>query len=99
MSAEARQVDTDTRVLHVVRLKRGLSTDHPLRADELRMIAAWLKERNQLKVPVAVKTFFVSERRRPLHRSTVNLLLEKGAKRLEAQKEHWFSETLQYHFR
>jgi type 1 fimbriae regulatory protein FimB len=71
------QVDTDTRVLHVVRLKRGLSTDHPLRADELRAISAWLKERDRLNVPAAIRTFFVSERRRPLHRSTVNLLLEK----------------------
>jgi type 1 fimbriae regulatory protein FimB len=64
-------------VLHVHRLKHGLSTDHPLRADELRAIAAWLKERDRLKVPITVKTFFVSERRRPLHRSTVNLLLAK----------------------
>src|ERR1700736_4794172 len=30
------QVDTESRVLHVKRLKRGLSTTHPLRADELR---------------------------------------------------------------
>jgi integrase len=28
------QVDADSRALHVVRLKHGLSTDHPLRADE-----------------------------------------------------------------
>ena len=27
------QVDIDSRVLHVHRLKHGLSTDHPLRAD------------------------------------------------------------------
>jgi type 1 fimbriae regulatory protein FimB len=30
-----------------------------------------------MKVPAAVKAFFVSARRRPLHRSSVNLLLEK----------------------
>jgi type 1 fimbriae regulatory protein FimB len=71
------QVDADSRVLHVIRLKHGLSTDHPLRAEELRAIAAWLKERARMKVPAGVKTFFVSEQRRPLHRSTVNLLLEK----------------------
>jgi type 1 fimbriae regulatory protein FimB len=71
------QVDADSRVLHVLRLKHGLSTDHPLRTDELRTISAWLKERARMKVPAAVKTFFVSERRRPLHRSTVNLLLDK----------------------
>ena len=41
------QVDADSRVLHVHRLKNGLSTDHPLRADELRAIAGWLKVRGQ----------------------------------------------------
>jgi type 1 fimbriae regulatory protein FimB len=69
------QVDIDSRVLHVKRLKGGLLTTHPLRADELRAIAAWLKERGRLKP--AGKTFFVSEQRTPLHRSTVNLALQK----------------------
>jgi type 1 fimbriae regulatory protein FimB len=71
------QVDADSRILHVIRLKHGLSTDHPLRADELRAIAAWLKNRPRMKVPASVRTFFVSEQRKPLHRSTVNLLLQK----------------------
>jgi type 1 fimbriae regulatory protein FimB len=70
-------VDLDSRVLHVLRLKNGLSTDHPLRGEELRAIADWLKERDRMKPLPAVKTFFISERRRPLHRSTVNLLLAK----------------------
>lgn len=69
------QVDIDSRVLHVARLKGGLSTTHPLRGDELRAISVWLKERSRLKPPG--KTFFVSEQRKPLHRSTVNLLLKK----------------------
>lgn len=69
------QVDTESRVLHVARLKRGLSTTHPLRLDELRAIGAWLKERARMK-PTG-KTFFVSKQRQPLHRSTVNLLLQK----------------------
>jgi hypothetical protein len=30
------QVDTESRVLHVKRLKEGLSTTHPLRGDEIR---------------------------------------------------------------
>src|SRR5947209_15248392 len=54
------QVDTESRVLHVSRLKGGLSTTHPLRTDELRMISAWLKERARMKPPAAVKTFFIS---------------------------------------
>jgi type 1 fimbriae regulatory protein FimB len=69
------QVDTESRVLHVARLKRGLSTTQPLRSDELRAIGAWLKERARMKP--SGKTFFVSEQRKPLHRSTVNLLLQK----------------------
>ena len=32
------QVDTESRVLHVKRLKDGLSTTHPPRGDELRAI-------------------------------------------------------------
>jgi type 1 fimbriae regulatory protein FimB len=71
------QVDPESRVIRVVRLKRGLSTTHPLRVDELRTINAWLKVRASTKVPTNVKTFFVSGQRKPLHRSTVNLLLGK----------------------
>ena len=66
-------------MLHVARLKGGLSTTQPLRGDELRATAAWLKERTRMKVPDTAKTFFLSEQRKPLHRSTVNLLLEKYA--------------------
>jgi len=71
------QVDADSRFIHVLRLKHGLSTTHPLRAEELRAIGAWLKERVRMNVPATVNTFFVSEQRKPLHRSTVNLLLQK----------------------
>lgn len=70
------QVDTEGRLLHITRLKRGLSTTQPLRADELRAVAAWLKVRAKMKLPADVKTFFVSEQRKPLHRSTVNLALK-----------------------
>src|SRR6266567_8631403 len=69
------QVDTESRVLHVARLKGGLSTTQPLRSDELRAIGAWLKERARMK-PTG-KTLFVSEQRKALHRSTVNLVLLK----------------------
>src|ERR1039457_4118138 len=74
------QVDSESRVLHVRRLKGGLSTTQPLRSDELRAIGAWLKDRARRKVRASVKAFFVSERRKPLHRSTVNLLLRTYSK-------------------
>ena len=72
------QVDTESRVLHVARLKGGLSTTQPLRSDELRAISAWLKERARMK-PIG-KAFFVSEQRKQLHRSTVNLLMQTYSK-------------------
>src|SRR5213594_3405461 len=67
------QVDVESRVLHVVRLKQGLSTTHPLRSDELRAIKAWLIERARMQ-PETV-AFFVSERRSPLSRKTAWLLI------------------------
>jgi type 1 fimbriae regulatory protein FimB len=51
------QVNVESRVLHVARLKRGLSTTQPLRTDELRAIAAWLKVRAKLKP--ASSRFFI----------------------------------------
>ena len=52
-----------------------LSTTHPLRGDEIRAIKAWLVERARMKAPG--RSFFLSEQRKPLHRSTVNLMLLK----------------------
>ena len=68
------QVDTKGKILHITRLKGGFSTTHPLRGDELKSIGAWLKQRARMQ-PTG-KTFFVSEQRRPLHRSTVNFALK-----------------------
>ncbi len=49
-----------------------------MRGDELKAIGAWLKQRTRMK-PTG-KNFFVSEQRKPLHRSTVNLILDKCSK-------------------
>ncbi len=73
------QVDTDSRVLHVARLKQGLSTTHPLRRDELRVIKAWLAVRTAME-PEG-ETFFLSERRRPLSRKTVCALIRRYGER------------------
>ena len=61
------QVDVESRVLHVTRLKKGLSTTHPLRGDELRTIKTWLAERARMKPET--DAFFISERRDPLSRT------------------------------
>ena len=65
----------ESRVLQDARLKGGLSTTHPLRGDEIGANKAWLVERTRMKAPG--RRFFLSEQRKPLHRSTVNLALRK----------------------
>jgi type 1 fimbriae regulatory protein FimB len=62
------QVDIESRVLHVARLKKGLSTSHPLRTDELKVIKAWLSVR--AKMQPETDAFFISERRTMLSRKT-----------------------------
>jgi len=72
-------VDAESRVLHVARLKKGLSTTHPLRGDKLRVIKTWLGERARMKPET--EAFFISERRRPLSRKTVWLAIREHGKR------------------
>lgn len=69
------QVDIESRVLHVSRLKKGLSTTHPLRADEIRVIKAWLPLRAKMKPET--DRLFVSERRKPLSRKTAWLAIRR----------------------
>jgi type 1 fimbriae regulatory protein FimB len=73
------QVDTDSRMLHVTRLKAGLSTTHPLRGDELRMIKIWLAERAKMQPETDV--FFISERRGPLSRKTAWVMIRDYGRR------------------
>jgi site-specific recombinase XerD len=79
------QVDLESRVLHVARLKKGLSTTHPLRGDELRAIKTWLIERARLAP--AGDTFFVSERRAPLNRRTAWVAIRRYGELAELSVE------------
>lgn len=72
-SLKLSQVDTESRILHVTRVKKGLSTSQPLRTDELRLIKAWLIERKKMKLET--DAFFVSERCSPLSRKTAWLFV------------------------
>jgi len=67
------QVDTESRILHVKRLKDGLSTTHPFRGDEIRAIKTWLAERARMKPET--DAFFISERHSPLSRKTAWLMI------------------------
>jgi type 1 fimbriae regulatory protein FimB len=73
------QVDTDSRVLHVARLKHGLSMTHPLRTDEMRVIKTWLAERASMEPET--DAFFLSERRGLLSRKTVWCMIGRYGER------------------
>ncbi len=73
------QVDIEGRVLYVARLKKGLSTMHPLRADELLAIKSWLADREKMKLDS--NAFFVSERRGPLSRKTAYVFIRHYGER------------------
>jgi len=69
------QVDLEGRTLHVIRLKGGLSTTHPLRGEELRALRTWLAVRE--KMQPETKTLFISERRGSLSRKTTWLAIRR----------------------
>ncbi|WNV06490.1 tyrosine-type recombinase/integrase [Candidatus Methylospira mobilis] len=69
------QIDLEGRTLHVARLKGGLSTTHPLRADECRALRAWLAARDKMRPET--KALFISERRGALSRKTAWLAIRR----------------------
>jgi type 1 fimbriae regulatory protein FimB len=73
------QVDTESRILHVSRMKKGLSTTQPLRADEVKAIKAWLSIRAKMKPET--DDFFLSNRRGALSRKTAWLAIKKYGER------------------
>jgi type 1 fimbriae regulatory protein FimB len=72
------QIDIVSRVVHVRRLKKGLSTTQPLRPDEVRAIKAYVATRHGVYYD---GHFFCSERGKPLSRVTVWLMIRQCGKR------------------
>jgi len=83
LSLNLSQIDLEGRTLHVSRLKSGLSTNHPLRADECRAIRAWLTVREKMKPET--KTLFVSARRGALSRKTAWLAIRQYGEAAELE--------------
>ena len=72
-------INVDTKELHVNRLKGCDSGPHELYNGEAPAVKAWLLERAKMNPPTACDTLFISERRRPLSRCTVWLLVGQVA--------------------
>jgi type 1 fimbriae regulatory protein FimB len=76
-------VDLDHARLWVRRLKNGLAVEHPIAGDELRAIKRHLGNRMD-----ALPWLFLSERKQPLTRQSVNYLVATAADRAELPPVH-----------
>lgn len=77
-------VDLQSKVLHVKRLKNGKSTTHPLYNGEVKALRDWLAVRQEMthETPTlgSGDTVFISERRSPLSRTMIWVMINKFAK-------------------
>jgi len=65
------------------RLKNGLSVEHPITGDELRAIKRYLQTRDDV-----LPWLFLSERRQPMTRQSVNYLIRAAARRAKLAAVH-----------
>jgi type 1 fimbriae regulatory protein FimB len=65
------------------RLKNGLSVEHPIAGDELRAIKRYLQTRDDI-----LPWLFLSERRQPMTRQSVNYLIRAAARRAKLAAVH-----------
>jgi type 1 fimbriae regulatory protein FimB len=72
-------IDVDAKTFHVHRLKGCDSGQHEFYNGESQAVRAWLVERAKMNPPETVDTLFISERRRPLSRITVWLMIRQTA--------------------
>jgi type 1 fimbriae regulatory protein FimB len=72
-------VNLELAELYVNRLKGSDSGPHPLFGGEGAAIRVWLSERANMNVTEQVDSLFVSERRRPISRFTIFVMIEKLA--------------------
>jgi type 1 fimbriae regulatory protein FimB len=78
------QVNVETKMLHVDRLKDSDSGPHKLLDDETRALKAWLAERS--KIGTMADTLFVSERKKPVARTAIFEMIKKFAKAAGLEK-------------
>jgi type 1 fimbriae regulatory protein FimB len=85
-SIKLSDINVDTKEFHVTRLKGCDGGPHELYNGEAPALRAWLVERAKMNPPEDCDTLFISERRKPLSRCTVWLLIGQIAR--EAGLEH-----------
>lgn len=75
-SIQLEQLDIESGMLYVKRLKRGLSTMHPLKFDEVEAVKRWLEVRNQI-APANPYLFVTGQGGALMSRQTVHHLLRR----------------------
>lgn len=78
-SIKLSDINLETKEFHVSRLKGCDGGPHELYNGETPAIKAWLVERAAMNPPTECDTLFISERRRPLSRVTVWLMINQVA--------------------
>src|ERR1700759_4007558 len=73
-------VNVETKEFHVNRLKGCDSGPHELYNGESQAVKAWLLERGKMAPPADCDPLFISERRKPLSRCTVWVMIDLVAK-------------------
>jgi type 1 fimbriae regulatory protein FimB len=85
-SMKLSDVNVEAKEFHVQRLKGCDSGSHELYNGEAPAIRAWLLGRAKMNSPVEVDTLFISERRKPLSRCTVWLMIHQSFVRTSARQ-------------
>jgi type 1 fimbriae regulatory protein FimB len=78
-SMKLTDINLDIKEFHVTRLKGCDSGPHELYNGESQAIRAWLTQRAKMNPPEDCDTLFISERRKPLSRCTVWLMITQVA--------------------
>ena len=78
-SIKLSDIDVDAKTFHVKRLKGCDSGPHEFYNGESQAVKAWLIDRSKMNPPESCDTLFISERRKPLSRVTVWLMIRQTA--------------------
>ena len=78
-SIKLSDINVETKEFHVNRLKGCDGGPHELYNGESPAVRTWLAERTKMNAPESCDTLFISERRKPLSRVTVWLLINQVA--------------------
>ena len=78
-SLELSDIDLESKTFHVRRLKGCDHGVHDFYNGESSAIRTWLVERQRMNPPASVEELFISERRRPLSRVTVFVMIRQVA--------------------